>query len=288
MGYYYRPPHAMPSVAAPLAAAQRFDLSKVDFIVGGSLLYALATGDFGGKDFTVQKWHGAVIIRPYSPTPKFVDLRGRGFEIQRLVTGRRMNDTHMDKVSMEHLQVLRLGPYNVLFVAQVDAVSKHGPHGRRTEVQTAPAPNWRQIVFQMLAKGSTSLLHGIITAGKSLGRRGKVRNAMYLNRIDEYDLRELIQWSTTHVERERLASSIIDGLGVIRERVLKISAGELGIFRMNGTTFYRSERPELTWAHSPKLQPLEDMGRSLLPEEAVLRELFPTGFDSYTSASVPG
>mmetsp|Transcript_44782 Transcript_44782/g.130418 ORF Transcript_44782/g.130418 Transcript_44782/m.130418 type:complete len:224 (-) Transcript_44782:143-814(-) len=81
-GYYYEPPYSMPSVAAPLAAAQRFDFSRIDFMIGGSLLYTLATGDFDGKDYTVQRWGNAVIIRRFSEKPDFVDLKNKGLQVE--------------------------------------------------------------------------------------------------------------------------------------------------------------------------------------------------------------
>lgn len=260
LGYFYKLPYAMPPVAAPFAASQRFDFSKIDFIVGGSVLYTLATGDFAEKDYTVQRWHDAVMVRRYSASPDFVDLKNKGLQIKRLFTGHGQNETGLHEKTVEHLQVLRIGRYNVLFIAEVDAVDKQG---RRVEVKTVAIPNWRQIMFQMMAKGSTTFVHGIVSGS---GPR------MFLNEIDEYGLREIVQWCTTQAERARFMSNIIASLDLIHKRTF---SSKDSIFRMDGTTFSRSARPGQMWEHTPNLEPLEGTERSLLPTPAVLKVLFP-------------
>lgn len=150
-----------------------------------------------------------------------------------------------------------------------------GPHGRRTEVHAASVPNWRKIMFQMLSKGSTTLLHGIVSVAKCRGRTGNGGTVNRLNRIDEYELRDVILGSATQTERKRLAANIIHGLETIHAQVFNTSAHDLGLFSMNASSLSRSEQPGLIWTHAPSLHPLENRSRYLLPEAKVLRTLLP-------------
>jgi len=141
-----------------------------------------------------------------------------------------VDDFGFNETSVQHLQGLRIGHFNVLFVAEVDAVNKYGPHERRTEVKSLMAPNWRQVMFQMIAKGSTKLVHGHVgmalpkdeqaasfgsgqwTPGRGGLRSGTAQKGpfskapehnedeernMYLHQFDEYDLTDIVEWTTT-------------------------------------------------------------------------------------------
>jgi len=64
-------------------------------------------------------------------------------------------------------------------------------------------------------------------------------------------------------------------LNSIHDTVFNATARDQGLFRMNGTTYFRSDREELIWAHTPKLYALKDNRRSLLPKKRVMKVLFP-------------
>jgi len=245
-GYSFQPPQAMPSVAAPLAASQRFDFSKVDFIFGASLLHSLATGDFSGQDYTVQRWGRAVMIKKFGTGSDFVNLNDRGLQLQRLLTGKSMNHTLVNQATVQHLQVVRIGEFNVLFVTEVAARDQYG---HRVEIKATRYPNWRRIMFQMLAKGATTLLHGIV-------ERCTLERLYKLHQIDEYDLRDLIKATTTHSERQHFATNIVDGLKMIHARVFNASTCDEDLFYMNDTVL--PSRPDKPWKHKPKLYPLKD------------------------------
>ena len=98
------------------------DLSQVDFVFGGSALDVLANQRVP-NDCTYVVCRvphtNAVIVKKHKVYT--CDLTAPGFQFECLVTGNNMENPHNTSF-VEHLQLMEIGNFRVLFSAQVDAV----------------------------------------------------------------------------------------------------------------------------------------------------------------------
>lgn len=88
--------------------------------------------------------------------PYVIDYSDPSYQFKQLVQGRRYEDRYNGE-SFEHLHVIDIGGFKVLFSSQADAIDKNGS---TVNVKTSN-PNWwdTQIAFQMISNGSVSLYH---------------------------------------------------------------------------------------------------------------------------------
>lgn len=165
-------------------------LGQLDFLFGGSALEMLATcpalPDRGRNATTYVACKvphtNAIIIKKHKVYEQ--DYADVGFQFERLVTGNGMADAH-DTMAVEHLQVVQMREFKVLFSAEADAVDVNGNinihgdefddtnntmHDMRSssvvEIKASNPRNWgTKTMFQMISSGSTKLCIGTKTKG---------------------------------------------------------------------------------------------------------------------------
>ena len=108
-------------IALHVAACHRgINLDEIDFCFGGSTLQMLATQD-ASDPYMVTKVPGGTIL--VSKKKEYVNNSSdAGFQFERLMTGQKMSDLPETISSVQHLQVLTVGNYRVLFRAETDAI----------------------------------------------------------------------------------------------------------------------------------------------------------------------
>mmetsp|Transcript_29903 Transcript_29903/g.86977 ORF Transcript_29903/g.86977 Transcript_29903/m.86977 type:complete len:369 (-) Transcript_29903:246-1352(-) len=234
-----RLPHVPPPVGALFAASKSHDLSRIDFFIGESVLYTLATGALHGRGYSVQAWRDIILI-----FPSHDHIVHRDKEYERLLTTVENAAPRGEARHTQHLQILGIGKYNVLVEAEVSALDENR---RPVELGTVVRPNWEQTIFRMVSAGATEFFHGVTE-----------RNA--LKEIHEYNLHHLLGMFSG-AERTALATNITGALKSIRKKVGKAKA----VYGLGG------------WdaKSSPTLHRLVDPAESLLPGPAVMEELFP-------------
>jgi hypothetical protein len=85
-------------------------------------------------------------------TQNFADI---GFQFERLVTGAELDGKH-SQTRDEILQIMKIGEFNVLFAAEVDAIDEFG---RSVEIKSGnPRYFGTKLMFQMISSGSSMLV----------------------------------------------------------------------------------------------------------------------------------
>jgi len=232
---------------APLVAASAItNISDIDFFNGGSVLHALAIGKVDTSNYTVQKWRDMVMI--HRSSEHLINLYGRNFQFERLLTGMNMARLNRNKTHLEHLQVLSIGKYKVLVAAGGTGVDAVDGNGRLIELRTAMRLDWPQVLLRMISSGSSRLVYRNMTANGTL------------TGIDESSLQQVFGMVTAE-DRRLLATKITTSLSTIRQLV-----GD------TKTPFGLSKRSNKKGA--PMLVPLT-RNSSLLPSTKVLTKPFP-------------
>lgn len=166
-----------------------------------------------------------------------------GFQFERLVTGNSFVDLH-DIDSIEHLHVMKVGTYTILFCAEVDAITSNG-----TPVEITFSRWIQNKIFQMISNGSSTLCAG--TRGYGHGSLTNIQ-MMPLGSIISPQQALAPQWRT----------NILEGLEVLKSSLQTFGAGE---------PF------EVTFAPNngiSKLQAKEDADSPALPPVNVIKDLF--------------
>jgi hypothetical protein len=162
-GYLVKYPYKMPRVVPLHVAVQHrgLDLDTIDFLFHGSAMSWLAK-----RDNPIHE-HLVGVVLPHSKNIVSVskqreytqDHTVAGFQFERLVTGKTFTDPHGIE-SVEHLHVMKVGNYTILFCAEVDAMTAEG---NPAEVSTT---YWVQNkLFQMISNGSSTLCAGVKNYG---------------------------------------------------------------------------------------------------------------------------
>jgi len=90
------------------------------------------------------------------------DYNVPGFQFERIMTGKRFEDRH-DISLTEHVQLMKIGRFNVLMSAEVDAQDRNG---NPSEVKLMKSGyGGSKVFFQMVGSGSLSLYRGKNTNG---------------------------------------------------------------------------------------------------------------------------
>lgn len=139
------------------------DLAALDFVFGGSTLQMLATGKIDRSTSYVAckvPHTNAIIVKKHKVYAQdFADL---GFQFERLVTGKGLADRH-DLMAVEHLQVVQMRGFQVLFSAETDAVDEADSV---VEIKASNPKMWgTKTMFQMISSGSTKLCIGTKSQG---------------------------------------------------------------------------------------------------------------------------
>jgi len=241
VGFRNRLPYRPPPVAPLIVASKLINISDIDFFIGGSALYTLASGQLDRSKYTVQKWRNMIMIQCTSDY--IIHLLNRNFQFERLLSGRNMGKLDGDKTHVEHLQVLRIGKFKVLVAAGASGVDALDDRGRMVEFKAASKPNWKKTMLRMISSGSGRLMLGNTTLyGKLTG-------------IEQYSLQQVYSM-VPQDDRRALADNITSSLNSIRQLVgEQKNPFELGKWSKKG---------------SPTLLPL-DRNSSLLPDVRLVR-----------------
>jgi hypothetical protein len=200
-------PYSNYYVAGLHVAVQRgVDLDTIQFMFGGSTLEMLANQGNDEKTYMAARipHTNVIMIEKYEQyTSNYADV---GFQFERFVTGHRMGDKHVIE-SVQHLQVLQVGEYKVLFDCETDAVSAD----ETVEIKASNPRYWgSKVLFQMLSSGSTKLCHGI--KGRGVLQSIRVQSLVQVARATDLDTR-------------RLEMNIKNGMAALKTQMHEHSAG---------------------------------------------------------------
>ena len=141
-----------------LVMAQRrgLDLQQVDFVLGGSGAAMLAKRSIKeGTKYLVQRVPGSGALVVGKTKVYTQDFSTFGFQFERLVTGEPLDGLH-DLEQHEAIQLVDVGGFRVLFVAEIDAVDAAG---MPVEIKSGnPKYFGIDLALQMLSSGASMLL----------------------------------------------------------------------------------------------------------------------------------
>lgn len=243
-------------------------LKSVDFVFGGSTLEILANKRIGSSDVTVNKLIATIIAgtntvlvathREYTK-----NLSAAGFQFEQFVVGKPLECA--DAASVEHLHLMEIAGFTVLFAAEVDAIDDDG---NAIEVKTTnPAYRGTRVLLQMISNGS----HVLYDGEKEYGTGG-----MCLKAVTEKSLQEVAR-SAVHVTEKSpqevarsaltektIEQNIVECLNVLGK------ATASGVFQEAGKIYEISfnSRSELVLEPSSYKQ-----GEVLLPRVEVVKEM---------------
>lgn len=137
------------------------DWDKIDFCFGGSTLEMLAQKS--NKDpYKAVRIPGTKTIFVSKSKRYNQNQADPGFQFERLMTGKNMSD-HSNWESVEHLHIMKVGKFTVLFMAEVDAMDGKHP----VEIKASNPRYWgTKVMFQMISSRSPTLCHGIKRYGQ--------------------------------------------------------------------------------------------------------------------------
>lgn len=243
--YPYEIPHVVSlHVVAKYKRDSGVNVQDLDFIFGGSVMEVLGAQAIqkGSQYVVCQVPHtNAVIVKKHQVYQQ--DYSELGFQFERLVTGKGMSDRH-DTQQIEHLQVIQVDKYQVLFSAELDAVDSSD--GSYVEVKTSNPKYWgTKLMFQMISSGSTKLCSGAKGKGELTG-------------VKLQPLRELAKRGLRNSDQAlKLQATILAGMAAIRTQVKEHPPGQVYKLR------FQDEELRLVPAR----------GIDLLPSAEVVEEL---------------
>lgn len=139
-----------------IAKERGVDFNEIDFIFGGSTLEMLASRD-ASDPYILSYVPGTNCILVVKCKDYVKNLADPGFQFERFVIGKKMADTDSSVDSTEHLHLMMVGEYKVLFKAETDALQSNSP----VEIKASNPRYWgTKVLLQMISNGSTKLCHG--------------------------------------------------------------------------------------------------------------------------------
>lgn len=134
------------------------DLDAVDFVFGGSTLNMLAQRD-QESPYMVTRIPGTKKALLVVKNKMYTQNKGDfGFQFERLVTGQPMDVVPDEVEFVEHLHLMQVGKYRVLFMADTDAVDDSG---EPVEVTASNPYHWGTTkIFQTISNGCPKLCQG--------------------------------------------------------------------------------------------------------------------------------
>jgi len=179
------------------------DFDDINFVFGGSTLDMLVTRDSANYFATrVPGTSKAILVSKRKEYE--ADLSDAGFQFERLVTG----TSEVTFGSVEHMQVMRVGEYTVLFGAEADAVHPQAP-SEPIEIKASNPRYWgTTVMLQMISSGSIQLCQGVKNSGKISQIKCRDAANVYSDSLRGRDPKSI----------ERL---ITGGMKVLREKVDK-------------------------------------------------------------------
>jgi len=236
-----------PGVAAALAAASIRGLGElpgIDFVLGGSGLGVLAQGDTNRNVYLLQrvgKGGETIVLAKHSEYN--ADLTAKGFQFERLVTGERMA-ARANEDTVIGMQLVQLGPFKVLFHAEVDALDVDTERStvHRVEIKSGnPQRFGPKEMYQMVSSRSSELVFARCQGDRIVD-------------IRKVGLDEVAGW-TPLGKRRHLASDLLWRLKQLKElpkdQLSKDQPSQLmfddeGVVRVQG-------RPELALLPTPRV-----------------------------------
>ncbi len=138
-------------------------MNETDFCFGGSFLGLLATISDGSTrgltSYRASRLPGTKCIIVMNRKSYKKDLSESGFQLERLLTGKELEDTTSTE-TVEHMHIMKINDMCVLFIAEIDAFNES--NNNLVEIKSTFVPKARQSVllfFQMLSNGSSVLFH---------------------------------------------------------------------------------------------------------------------------------
>jgi hypothetical protein len=225
-------------------------IQDVDFVFGGSTLEMFVNKSFPSeKHYVTTLIHGTNTILVANDDEYIQDYSDPGFQFERLVTNKKFEDLH-DLSLVEHLQLMCVSGFHVLFVAEVDAMDENGKPIERT--QSHPKQRGTQLMFQMISNGCKTLY-----SGKK--RRGKLLS------VKKRKLSKIIRKTLSHQNIRKLQENITECMERLRKAVQnhKLKKGYFNEICFEGNF---GEQVLV-------LKPLEDGAQGLLPPKHIIEEL---------------
>jgi len=159
--FYTNFPYSMGSIVPLVVALRRgVDVSRVDFVIGGSVLNVLASRKTRGKAqrYAVQRCPGTGVLVLGKSSAFAQDLGTPSFQFERLVTGCPMDALH-DLRCFESLSLFRVAELNVLVSASVNALDAQGC---AVQITTAnPRHFGMRQALQMVSSGARELVYAV-------------------------------------------------------------------------------------------------------------------------------
>ncbi|GAX23393.1 hypothetical protein FisN_15Lh112 [Fistulifera solaris] len=154
-------------------------LTDIDFVFfGGSTLSMLATQNESQKTYLVTKIPGTSVGIVAKDENYSFNLADPGFQFERLVTGRPVDEME-EPTFVEHMQVMEVGVYTILFIAKVDALKD----GEPVEVTFSNPFYWDiKQCLQCVSTGSAILIHG---------RKNRENDGEHRGRLDSISIKTL-------------------------------------------------------------------------------------------------
>ena len=138
-------------------------MNGVDFCFGGSFLGLLATRNIessnGLTTYRASRIPGTNCVIVVNRKTYEKDLGHSGFRLERLLTGKNIEDTRSTGV-VEHVHIMKINDKRVLFIAEVDAFDES--NHSLVEIKSSFAPRTERsiaVFFHMLSNGSSILIH---------------------------------------------------------------------------------------------------------------------------------
>jgi hypothetical protein len=240
-------PYGQLDIASLHVAAKSRGVSwdDIDFCFGGSTLEMLANQD-DSNPYAATKIPGTdtvLVVKNKFYTNNHADF---GFQFERLVTGHEMDDRSQWEFT-EHLHVMKIGKYRVLFRAEVDAMQDEEP----VEIKAANPRYWgTKVMFQMISSGSPSLCHGV------KGRGGQ------LTGIDIRCLSSVAKEALSGRSMETLEANILEGMDKLRDVLLEPEENE--IFKISFASGSLDVLPVPTRGRSSVILPKPEIVKDLI------------------------
>lgn len=147
--------------------------------------------------------------------------------------------------SVEHLHVMIVGTYRVLFRAEADAIDSKD--GDPVEIKASNPRYWgTKVMFQMISSGSTRLCHG---------KKGRG----YIQDVSIQSLQQVSRTALTGRDISTLEQKILKGMNSLSSQMKDAAPGK--VFRVS---FSRGEL---------KLSPVIGRSGDILPPADIIQEL---------------
>ena len=229
-----------------VAATNRgINFAEVDFAFGGSTLAMLATCD-DSDPFMVTCIPGTKTLLITKQKDYIKNISDVGFQFERLMTGRPMDDVLSDDASIEHMHVMNIGTHRVFFSAETDAMMQNSP----VEIKASNPRYWgTKVMFQMISSGSTNLC---------VGKKG--RGALY--GVEIQTLQQVARTALASSKVQALERNILNGMENIQTQMKSASPGDVFKVSFRGTSLV--------------LLPTRGRSADILPPANIVRELMGT------------